>query len=147
MLFYPHQLSSNAPEGPRMAPSSTITPANLLLIRQNNNAPSGGSPTTQLNTTTIIGLSVAGGALLILVICLTTVWIKKKRSKQNATARGRSEGRKRPIGNPIPIEPSPIDLQRPQYQQSTESFNSTLADIKFDPYVATFDIHSTCGRC
>lgn len=117
-----------------MAPPPTITPASSLLRRQNNNA-TGGSLAAQLNTTTIIGLSVAGGALLILIICLTIVWIKRKRRNPNSAARGRSDGRKRAIG---PIDSSSIDLQRPKHHQSTDSFNSTLPDMKFDPCVAAF---------
>ena len=122
-----------------MAPSPTTAPANILFRRQNGNTPPGGSVATQLNTTTIIGLSVAGGTLLILVICLTIMWVKRKWRKQKASTRDRLEGRK--IGGPIPINSTSVGLQSPNYQQpSTDSFNSTLADIKFDPFVAASDI-------
>ena len=123
-----------------MAPSPAITPANQLFTRQNGNAPPGGSLATQLNTPTIIGLSVAGGTLLILVICSTIVWVKRKRRKQKASTRDRLECRK--IGDPIPIDSTSTDLQRPNFHQpSTESFNSTLSDIKFDPCVAASHIY------
>jgi hypothetical protein len=113
-----------------MAPSPTTTPANLLLRRQNGNVPPGGSPANDLNMTTIIGISVAGGTLSILVIYLTVVWVKKKWRKQKEAAQGPLEGRES-------TDPIPISLQRPNHQQpSTDSFNSTLADIKVDPCVA-----------
>jgi hypothetical protein len=119
-----------------MEPPPTTTPANLLLRRQNDGASSENSLAPQLNTTAIIGLSVAGGALLILALCIMVLWIKKSRRKQDAAARDRLEGRKRTVGAPIPITPAPIDLHRPKYQQSIDSLNSTLADMKFDPCVA-----------
>jgi len=125
-----------------MAPSPTI-PANLLLRRQNGNAPPGGSPATQTSTTTIIGLSVAGGSLLILVIYITVVWVKKRWRKQKAAAQDGLEGQK--IGDSTPVGSTSVGLQRPNHHQpSTDSFNSTLADVKFDPCVALLlDIQPT----
>lgn len=117
-----------------MAPSPTITPANPLLRRQNGN-PSG-SPAAQLDTTTIIGLSVAGGTLLILGIWYLVVWVKKKWRKQKAAAGGGTEGQE--------IASTSVGLRRPNQQQpSIRSFNSTLADTKFDPCVAASDIQPT----
>jgi hypothetical protein len=123
-----------------MALPPTIIPSNILLRRQNGNVPPSGSLVAQLNTTTIIGLSVAGGALLILIICLMIVWVKRKRRKQNVAARNRLGGRK--IGDPILVDSTSVGRQGPKYQQSTDSFISTLADMKFDPCVVASDIHS-----